>query len=140
MFKRYKIRSYEIGLLFRDGEFKGLLAPGKHFFVDLFNKIKVDVVSQREPQLVHQQLDMIVKSGALEGRAQVIDLKDHERALVWIDNRFAHIYPAGLYAFWTVRSRFASRLSIVARCGSSMSSSSISCVRPWRIACLISLL
>ena len=25
MFKRYKIRSYEMGLLFRDGEFRGLV-------------------------------------------------------------------------------------------------------------------
>ena len=33
-FKRYKIRSYEMGLLFRDGEFQGLLTPGAHWFFD----------------------------------------------------------------------------------------------------------
>ena len=99
--KRYKIRSYEMGLVFREGEFRGLLAAGTHWRVDLLNKLQVDVVSQREPWLVHEQLDLIVKSGALKERAVVLDLKDHERALVWIDGRFSHVLPAGQYAYWT---------------------------------------
>lgn len=100
-FKRFKIRSYEIGLLFRDGEFRGLLTTGTVWFADPLNKVRVDVVSQRDPWIVHEKLDLIVKSGALTGRAVVLDLKDYERALVWIENRFSHILPAGLYAYWT---------------------------------------
>ena len=99
--KRFKIRSYEVGLLFRDGEFRGLLTTGTVWFTDLMNKVRVDVVSQRDPWIVHEKLDLIVKSGALAGRAVVLDLKDYERALVWIENRFSHILPAGLYAYWT---------------------------------------
>ena len=101
LFKRFKIRTYEIGLLFRDGEFRGLLTGGTHRFWDPFNKVRVDIVSQRDPWLVHDRLDLIVKSGALDGRAVVLDLKDHERALVWIEDRFSHLLPAGLYAYWT---------------------------------------
>jgi regulator of protease activity HflC (stomatin/prohibitin superfamily) len=44
---------------------------------------------------------VIVKSGALGDRAIVLDLKDYERGLVWIDGRFSHILPPGLYAYWT---------------------------------------
>ena len=99
--KRYKIRSYEMGLSFRDGEFRGLLGKGTHWFFDPLRKVRIDVVSQRDPWLVHDKLDLIVKSGALAERAVVLDLKDHERALVWIENRFSHILPAGLYAYWT---------------------------------------
>jgi hypothetical protein len=99
--KHYKIRSYEMGLLFRDGEFRGLLEAGAHWFFDPLRKVRVDVVSQRDPWLVHEKLDLIVKSGALADRAVVLDLKDHERALVWIENRFSHVLPAGLYAYWT---------------------------------------
>ena len=47
-FNRYKIRSYEMGLLFRDGEFHGLLAAGTHWFFDPLGKVRVDVVSQRD--------------------------------------------------------------------------------------------
>ncbi len=100
-YKKYTVRSYEAGLLFRDGEFRGVLAEGKHWFFDPLNKVRVDVVSQRDPWLAHEKLDLIIKSGALQDRAVVLDLKDNERALVWIENRFSHILPAGLYAYWT---------------------------------------
>ena len=101
VFKRYKIRSWEMGLLFQDGEFQGLVEAGTRWFFDPLGKICVDVVSQRDPELAHEKLDLIVKSGALRDRAVVLDLKDHERALVWIENRFSQLLPSGLYAFWT---------------------------------------
>lgn len=101
LFKKYKIRTYEIGLLFRDGEFQRLLTAGTHRLFDPFGKLRVDVVSQRDPWLVHEKLDLIVKSGALKDRAVVLDLKDDERALVWIENRFSHILPAGQFVYWT---------------------------------------
>ena len=27
--------------------------------------------------------------------------RTHERALVWIENRFSHVLPAGQFAYWT---------------------------------------
>lgn len=101
MVKTLKIRSYEMGLYFRDDEFKGLLAAGRHWLFDPLGKVRVEVVSQRNPWLVHEKLDVMARSGALEGRAVVLDLKDHQRALVWIDGRFSHVLPPGLYAYWT---------------------------------------
>jgi regulator of protease activity HflC (stomatin/prohibitin superfamily) len=99
--KLVKVHDHEIGLYFHDGEFRGLLEPGRHWFLDLLRRVRVEVVSQRAPWLAHEKLDMIVKSGALEGRAIVVDLKDYERALVWIDGRFSHVLAPGLYAYWT---------------------------------------
>lgn len=101
LFKRIKVRSYEAGLRFREGEFVGLMGEGRYWLFDPLRKVRVDVVSQRAPWLVHEKLDMITKSGTLAGRAEVVDLKDYERALVWIDGRFSHILPPGLYAYWT---------------------------------------
>jgi hypothetical protein len=99
--KYYNIRSCEIGLYFRNGEFKGLLDPGRQWILDLLNVVQVCIVSRRDVWLVHDRLDMIVRSGALAGRAEVLDLKDHQRALVWIDDRFDRILRPGLYAYWT---------------------------------------
>jgi regulator of protease activity HflC (stomatin/prohibitin superfamily) len=101
LIKTAKIRSYEKGMYFRDGEFQGLLEPGRHWFVDLLFKVKVDVVSQRTPWIMHEKLDIIVKSGALEGHAIVVDLKDNQRALVWVEGRFEKVLGPGLYALWT---------------------------------------
>jgi regulator of protease activity HflC (stomatin/prohibitin superfamily) len=96
-----KIRAYEKGLLFRDKEFLRVLQPGRHWFVDLLNKVRVDVVSERTPWLVHVDLDVIIKADALGEDAVVIDLKDYERALVWIDGRFERVLDTGRYALWT---------------------------------------
>jgi hypothetical protein len=73
--KRYTIRSFEMGLYFRDGEFRGLMGTGTHWFLDLFGKVAVEVVSRRAPFLAHDKLDLIVKSGELKGYAEVLDLK-----------------------------------------------------------------
>jgi regulator of protease activity HflC (stomatin/prohibitin superfamily) len=101
MVKLIKVRKYEVGLYFRDGEFRGLLDTGRHWFLDPLGRVRVDVVSLRAPWLVHDKLDVIVKSNVLAGRAVVLDLKDYERGLVWIDGRFSQVLPPGLYAYWT---------------------------------------
>src|SRR5262249_7935105 len=101
MFKHYHVRNYEAGLHFHAGDFKGLLDPGEHWFFDPLFRVRVEVVSQRQPWLLHDKLALIVKSGVLTDRAAVVDLQDHQRALVWVDGRFSHILPPGLYAYWT---------------------------------------
>ncbi len=101
LLKKVVVRRFEVGLKFRDGDFKELLSAGKHWIFDPFDKVRVRVVSKRDPWLVDEQLDMLVKSGALNGKAEVIDLKDYQRALVWIDGRFARILGPGLHAYWT---------------------------------------
>jgi regulator of protease activity HflC (stomatin/prohibitin superfamily) len=99
--KTVKIRSYEVGLYFRGGEFMGLLDEGRYWFFGWFGQVRVDVVSMRDPWLVHDKLDMIVKSGALEDRAVVLDLKDYQRGLAWVEGRFDRVLQPGLYAYWT---------------------------------------
>lgn len=101
MFRRIKITPHERGLLFREGEFKAVLQPGVHWYLDPLLKLRVDVVSPRNPWLVHEDLDLIVKSGKLGTEAIVADLKDHERALVWIDGRFSGVIGSGLHVLWT---------------------------------------
>lgn len=100
MIKRIKIKSYEKGLVFIDGEFHSILDKGNHLRVDPLNRIRVDVVSQREPWLIHSDLDVMVASGLLGPMVSVLDLKDSQRALVWIDNRFNRVLGPGLYALW----------------------------------------
>lgn len=96
-----KIRAHERGLLFEDGEFVRVLGPGRHWLTGAPWQTRVDVASVREPWLRHPQLDVIVRAGALAGEAVVADLGDAERALVWIDGRFAGALGPGLHALWT---------------------------------------
>jgi regulator of protease activity HflC (stomatin/prohibitin superfamily) len=98
--KRYRIQSFEMGLYFRDGEFRGLLGAGTHWFFDPLGKVAVEVASRRAPFFAHEKLDLIVKSGELKGHAEVLDPQDDERALVWVDRRFAWIVGPGQCVNW----------------------------------------
>ena len=51
VFKRVKIHTHEMGLYFREGEFRGLLETGRHWFFDPLKRVRVEVVSQRSPGL-----------------------------------------------------------------------------------------
>ncbi len=101
MIRRIHIKKFEIGLRFDRDEFTGLVEPGTHWFIDPLGRIKVAIASARDPYVRHEQLDQIVKSGVLAGRADVYELTDTQRALVWIDGRFNAILGPGLYALWT---------------------------------------
>ena len=100
--RRVKIRQHERGLLFKDREFRRLLDPGSYWIRGGFWKVKVEKVSVREAYLLHPDLEVIARSGALGDQAEVLDLEDHQRALVWVDGRFAHLLGPGLHALWTV--------------------------------------
>lgn len=99
--KTIKIHSYEKGFHFRNREFVGLLDEGRHWFVNPVTSDRVQVADLRDPWIRNSNLDLIVKSGMLEGKAEILDLQDFQRALVWVDGRFEHILSAGLYALWT---------------------------------------
>jgi regulator of protease activity HflC (stomatin/prohibitin superfamily) len=102
LFRRFKVREHERGLRFVDRVFEGVVRPGRRFVWDPLRKARLDVVSVRNVWLDHADLDVIVKSGALGDEARVVDLKDHERAVVWVDGRVEAVLKPGLYALWTV--------------------------------------
>jgi regulator of protease activity HflC (stomatin/prohibitin superfamily) len=101
-FGSFKVREHERGLLYEDREFKGVLRPGRHWVGKPFRVVRVDTVSVRDPWIKRPDLDVLVKSGALGEEATVVDLKDHERAVVWVDGRVAAVLAPGLYGLWNV--------------------------------------
>jgi regulator of protease activity HflC (stomatin/prohibitin superfamily) len=98
--QRVKIRSYEKGLLFRDQEFEKILDHGSHWCMDITGKTKVEIVSMRNPWLVHEDLDLIIASGLLGSDAEVVELAENERGLVWVENRFHKIIGPERYVLW----------------------------------------
>ena len=101
MIRRIRIRAHQLGLVFRDGAFSRILESGRHWIFDPSMRTRVEVVSTRDVIFTHEQIDKIADSGLLKERAIALDLRDYQRALVWIDGRFDQILPAGSYALWT---------------------------------------
>src|SRR5512141_2298680 len=101
MVRRVKVLEYERGLVFRDGAFEGVLQPGVHWIFDPRFGVKVEVVSIRNGWLVHPELELMVRSGRLGPELRVVDLKTHQRAIVWADGRLELVLKPGVYALWT---------------------------------------
>jgi regulator of protease activity HflC (stomatin/prohibitin superfamily) len=101
MIRKVTVRPFEYGLVFKHDTFVGLVGPGVYWRFDPLGRERIDVVSQRAPWLLHDQLDLIVAGKALDGKAVVLDLADHERGLVWVDGRFNAVVGPGRYALWT---------------------------------------
>ncbi len=97
---RTKIRNHERGLVFHEKEFVRVIGPGTYWDMPAFSKQSIEIVSQRNPWIQHAELDLIVKSGALDAEAEVIDLKDGQYGLVWIDGRFDGFLSPGLHVHW----------------------------------------
>ena len=100
----HHIKEQERGLLYRDGDFVGLLAPGRHVTWSLTG-LRVQAVSLRHAELVHADLDVILQKLGEHPELRVIELRDHERALVWVDGRFYAVHGPGRYAYWLVQRR-----------------------------------
>lgn len=98
-----RVRSYERGLRFRHGDFRGLLGPGAYrFWSRLWSgeRDRVDVVSTLAVRFEHALLDVLVADARLREELVVADLKDHERAVVFQAGRAAWILGPGRHAFW----------------------------------------
>ncbi len=95
-----KLPAYVKAFLFEDGEIMAILGQGRHFF-NPFADLRLEPADERVAQVRHPELEQIVKSGLLADHAEVADLKDNERGLLWIDGRFSKVLLPGVYAFWT---------------------------------------
>src|SRR5258706_5215767 len=91
MIKRMKIKPHERGLLFREGDLVAVLRPGVHWYLDPLLKLRLQIVSPRDPWLVHKELDVILKSCQLACGAMVGELKDHQPGLVWVHGTIPRI-------------------------------------------------
>jgi regulator of protease activity HflC (stomatin/prohibitin superfamily) len=100
MLRLVTILESERGLRFRDGRFTGLLGPGRHLVAGL--GVTVEKTPVRALSLAHAEKDQIARSGLLGDAARVVEVGDNERALVWIDGRFAGILTTGTSVVWTV--------------------------------------
>lgn len=100
MFIRQFIRKTERGLLFYRDEFVALIAPGLFTKLNVFGHYRLEVVDCLGTWFTHAQLDQLITQPQLQQVLGVIDLKDAQRALVWIDGRFYGILGPGRYAYW----------------------------------------
>lgn len=97
------IKNHERGLLFRKGDFAGVLQPGNYI---LWSRIlggkrdEVHVFNTLNTRIEHPLLETFIGREDFQRETLVVTLSDTQRALVWRDERLAYILGPGRYAFW----------------------------------------
>ncbi|KAF1081896.1 MAG: hypothetical protein GQF41_1536 [Candidatus Rifleibacterium amylolyticum] len=102
MFKVIKIKNAETGLKFKNGKLLEALQPGWHLVRTLLGE-RVDVLNEKDLFIWHPEVDQIVRTGLLNDRIRIVDLKDNQRAVLWVDDRFYALLGSGRQLIWTTQ-------------------------------------
>lgn len=92
------LRKRELALVWVDNRLDEVIDDGRHAF--WVGSANVEVVDTCEPRFNHSRLRILVEDERLASRLEVIDLKDDERALVWVDGRLNAVLAKGIHAYW----------------------------------------
>lgn len=107
LWKTYRVKRHEVGLVFRFGELTRVLEPGKHrlFALPRKGEIDVELVNTFNPRFNHAQLDALIGFAPLREKLHVLEVSSSQRALVWVEDRLLSVHGPGRYAFWRAPQR-----------------------------------
>ncbi|MCD1258029.1 slipin family protein [Paenibacillus athensensis] len=100
MWKTINIQNDERGLLFRDGRYVKLLAPGRQRYLPLRGE-SVELLNVLRPFSVPgKDLRLFLGDDRLRMELSVVEVADDEYALHFEDGQFVSVLATGRHAFW----------------------------------------
>ncbi len=98
MLRRFKIAQRERGFLYKGRDYVRYLRPGTHWALGFGYRAEVAAVT--DIALHSKDLEVLAKDPALGEDLAFVELREHERALVWSDGRLRCVLVPGRAAFW----------------------------------------
>lgn len=97
--KKYIVNTHEVGLLFENNSFIKALPPKTYRTLPFTNKwiLAVDMIDRFEPGY---DLSLFLQDKTLAGMLDVINLKDNEVALHYVDGNFCDMLTFGSHAYF----------------------------------------
>jgi len=95
--KRVKINAYQIGLVFKDGVYQRCLTEGK-YWIGFGERTKL--YERTQPFNPPVELNLLLKDEALKAALHIVDVKEDEIVLQYVNGLLAQAFTAGRYAFW----------------------------------------
>src|SRR5438552_12428061 len=95
--KWIKVNAYQVGLVFKDGEYKKMLMTGKYWFWG--NEI-VYVYDVTKPFIEPIELNILLQDVRLAEALYMIEVKDDEIVLQYQNGLLKQVLTAGRYTFW----------------------------------------
>ncbi|MHC4839437.1 MAG: slipin family protein [Planctomycetota bacterium] len=110
-----QVDEHERAFVWLDGRLDRVLKPGLYAVWRTFNKVMVSTFDVRNavcngPVCSNAELHEVVSKHDLSDEAEILDLDDSQRALVWIDGRFARVLGPGLHVLWTRYQKVKTRI------------------------------
>lgn len=93
-----EVAKHERGFAYKRRDYARYLGPGTHTLWGFGWSVKV--LSVRTPTLEDADLDLFARDEAVRNDLEVVELAQHERALVWIDERLRLVQGGGRAAYW----------------------------------------
>jgi regulator of protease activity HflC (stomatin/prohibitin superfamily) len=101
--KKIEIADHQKALLFRNNSFQKILQPGRHYFVDLFNVLRIDVHDCEQSEFQHRLAKFLLRTypQLKQDYLDEYELGDNEVGLCHIDGKLVDILPPGTHhAYW----------------------------------------
>lgn len=95
--KKVKVNAYQVGLVFKNGEYQRLLLAGAYWFWKNEMVYLYDITKQFVAPV---ELNILLQDKALADILQVVEVKDNEIVLQYENGLLKSVMTAGRYAFW----------------------------------------
>ena len=101
--QKFIVRKHERGLLFKDGDFIGFLAPGTYRYWSLFRHFSVERFDLSFAQFEHRLTDYLLEAqrDTVDRLFHIVETRADELALVYLNERVAAVVgPAERALYW----------------------------------------
>lgn len=103
--KRVEVSEIQRALVIANGRIKGILEPGRHWFLNPFEKVRTLIFDVNRLEFVCEWTDALLRDHPelASKYFEVVDVNDKQIAIVYQDGKFMRIVPPGQKAvFWKV--------------------------------------
>lgn len=90
------INAYQVGLVFKNGVYQGVLNPGAYW---VWNK-QVYIYDRAHPFIPPADLNILLQDNNLAEKLEVLEVGDNEMALQYENRLLKKVLTAGRYAYW----------------------------------------
>jgi regulator of protease activity HflC (stomatin/prohibitin superfamily) len=95
--KRIRINTGNIGLVFRNGNYRKIVTEGVYWLLPNEDVLQYDLTKPFHPSI---DLNILVKDEQLTNMLTVVEVKDNEIALQYENGNFKNVLGPGRYAYW----------------------------------------
>ena len=95
--KRIIVAQHERALVWKNKAFAGVLAPGKHWLVQLFGQLETQFYDLTVPEFEHARIDFLLKEArdVVDEYFDVVELTESEAGLVYKSGKLSGVLPPG---------------------------------------------